>query len=136
MAKKVIKIARQGHCKFIKKTGDGFLMTFPESVNAVVFAVDAIKVINKYNLKMDSNEYIHFSFGINYGETMVEEKGGRLGMAVNMAMQIERIKPDGLIPIENGMTKKEMPLENRIMLTDSVENEIKNKDKFLQYLLH
>ncbi len=122
----VTQIARKERYQFIKNTGDGFLLTFSKTVNAVQFALRTMNNINKYNAKADNTKRINLRFGINLGETRVKEKGDRLGIAINMAFRIEGVKPEGLISIENGMSQEEMPLENRILISENVDNEIQN----------
>jgi class 3 adenylate cyclase len=122
----VTPIARKERYQFIKNTGDGFLLTFSKTVNAAQFALQTMNNINKYNAKADNTKRINLRFGINLGETRVKEKGDRLGIAINMAFRIEGVKPEGLIAIENGMSQAEMPLENRILISENVDNEIQN----------
>ena len=122
----VTQIARKERYQFIKNTGDGFLLTFSKTVNAVQFALRTMNNINKYNAKADNTKRINLRFGINLGETRVKEKGDRLGIAINMAFRIEGVKPEGLISIENGMSPEEMPLDNRILISENVDNEIQN----------
>jgi HEAT repeat protein/class 3 adenylate cyclase len=124
----VTPIAGKARYQFLKNTGDGFLLTFPKAVNAVLFALTTLRETHKHNVKADNMERINLRFGINIGETRVKKDGDRLGVAINMAFRIEGVKPEGLISIENGMTKNEMLLENRILLTESVEEEIRNRE--------
>jgi HEAT repeat protein len=135
LTKTVTPIARKERYQFIKNTGDGFLITFPKAVNAALFALNTMKEMDAYNAKADSTERIDLRLGINLGETRVKEQGDRLGIAINMAFRIEGVKPEGLIPIENGMTKEEMPLENRILITENVEKEIQNMEKIETQLI-
>lgn len=120
----VTPIARREKFQFMKSTGDGFLITFPKAINSVRFALDVFKQINKHNEKADKTARIDVRFAINLGETRIDAKGDRLGVATNMTFRVEGLKPEGLIPIENGMAKEDMPLDNRIFVTENVEKEI------------
>lgn len=124
----VTPIARREKFQFMKSTGDGFLITFPKVINSVRFALDVFKQINKHNEKADKTARIDLRFAINLGETRIDAKGDRLGVATNMTFRVEGVKREGLIPIENGMTKEDMPLDNRIFVTENVEKEIGNME--------
>ena len=120
----VTPIARRERFQFMKSTGDGFLITFPKAINSVRFALDVFKQINKHNEKADKTARIGLRFAINLGETRIDAKGDRLGVATNMTFRVDGLKPEGLIPVENGMAKEDMPLDNRIFVTENVEKEI------------
>ena len=124
----VAPIARREKFQFMKSTGDGFLITFPKVINSVRFALDVFKQINRHNEKADKTARINLRFAINLGETRIDAKGDRLGVATNMTFRVERVKPEGLIPIEDGMAKEDMPLDNRILITENVEKEIENME--------
>lgn len=121
----VTPIARQEECRFTKGTGDGFLMTFPRAENAVRFARQTLDRLADYNAKADEMGRINLRFAVNLGEAKVDESGDRLGVAVSMTFRVEGVKPDGLMPLEGGMAKAEMPLINRIFITENVAKEIK-----------
>ncbi|MDH5542575.1 MAG: HEAT repeat domain-containing protein [Nitrospinota bacterium] len=123
-------IAARNRVRFTKSTGDGYLMTFSEIDNALKFAMEVSKTIEKNNLAVPDNEKIDIRIALNYGETRVDTKGDRLGTAVNMTFRVEGVKPDNLIEDEGGMKPEELPLVNRILITEYVKKEI---DKSEQY---
>ena len=51
-----------------------------------------------------------------------------------MTFRVEGVRPESLIPIENGMSKEEMPLVNRVLITEGAKKEIE-KAKRLQIRL-
>ena len=120
----VTQIAKRERFKFMKNTGDGFLITFSKTDNSVRFALDVLKAVDRHNEKADENRRINLRFGINLGETRVDQKGDRLGAAVNMTFRVEGVKPEALIPIEGGMEKEEVPLDNRVFMTENAYKEI------------
>ncbi|MBW1676600.1 MAG: HEAT repeat domain-containing protein [Deltaproteobacteria bacterium] len=124
----VTPIARREKFRFMKSTGDGFLITFVKVYNSIRFAMEVLKQISKHNEKVDKAARIDLSFAINLGETRIDAKGDRLGVATNMTFRVEGVKPEGLIPIENGMAKEDMPVVNRILVTENVEKEIKGME--------
>jgi HEAT repeat protein len=117
-------IASKNRARFIKSTGDGFLMTFSEPENAILFAVDISRAVEESNMKFPDNESIDIRIAINLGETRVDTKGDRLGSAVNMTFRVDGVKPEGLISDDGGMEAGEMPLVNRILVTEAVKGEI------------
>lgn len=126
----VTPIAQHENYKFMKGTGDGYLMTFPKAANAVNFAKNVLKTVADYNSKADDMAKINLRFAVNFGEAKIDEKGDRLGVAVSMAFRVEGVKPDAIIPVENGMSKEDMPLDNRTLVTENVVKEIENMKEF------
>jgi class 3 adenylate cyclase len=124
----VTQIAKRERFKFMKNTGDGFLITFSKVSNSVHFALDVLKAVNRQSVKADETRRINLRFGVNLGETRIDKKGDRLGGAVNMTFRVEGVKPEALIPIEDGMEKGDMPLDNRIFMTENADKEIKDME--------
>ena len=117
--------AKRENYQFIKGTGDGFLITFPKAENAVRFSLASLNGVQKLNAQQtDESKKINLRFAINFGEARIDETGDRLGAAVSMTFRVEGLKPEQLIPAENGMTKEEMPPANRILITENIEKEL------------
>ena len=123
-------LAARHHVKFTKSTGDGYLMTFVTVENAAMFSQDILEKLNSHNEKQPDDEKIMVRLAINMGETRVDSKGDRLGTAVNMTFRIEGVKPENLITDEGGMTKEEMPIVNRIIVTEPVHKDVTRGKKF------
>ena len=121
-------IARREKFQFMKSTGDGFLITFAKVSNSIGFALEVLKQMSKHNERVDKAARIDLSFAVNVGETRIDAKGDRLGVATNMTFRVEGVKPEGLIPVDNGMAKDDMPVVNRILVTENVEKEISNME--------
>ncbi len=117
-------LATKYRVRFTKSTGDGYLMTFNEVPQAVMFAREILETIKRSNSAHPPQERIDVRIAINVGETRIDDKGDRLGTAVNMTFRVEGVKPKDLIPDEGGMTAEEMPLLNRILVTQAVQQEI------------
>jgi class 3 adenylate cyclase len=117
-------MAKQEECRFMKSTGDGFLMTFPTSENAVRFARSVLREAVSHNATADAVNQINLRFAVNFGEVEVDEKGNRLGLAVSIAFRVESVKPEGLIPVADGMDQANMPSVNSILVTESVAREL------------
>lgn len=117
-------IAKRERMQFMKSTGDGFLITFAKIKNAVQFARALTKDIQKYNKTTEESAAIQLGFAINFGETRVDAKDDRLGVATNMTFRVEGVKGEDLIEIEGGIKKNEMPILDRILVTEYVAEEI------------
>ena len=121
----LLPIAKKEQSRFVKRTGRGFLATFPRVINAVRFSLNLLNKVSAYNAKAGSDDRINLRFAVNMGETRADKQNNRLGTAVNMAVRVEGLKPEQLIPIDNGMAAEEMPIENRILITERVEQELR-----------
>ncbi|MBF0316691.1 MAG: HEAT repeat domain-containing protein [Nitrospirae bacterium] len=116
-------MAKKQRFQFLKSTGDGFLITFPRVENAVRFAVDVLNDIAIHNKTADETQVIQLRFAINFGETTVDAKGDRLGVATNMTFRVEGVKPSDIISIAGGISKEQMPLVDRILVTETAVEE-------------
>ncbi len=125
----VTPYAKKECCQFNKGTGDGYLLTFPSAINAIRFSFGVLAHLDKDNKKNDTNKKINLRFAINLGETKVDEKGDRIGVAVNMAFRIEGLKPQDAMVVEGSIPLEKVPLENRIFVTENIQKEIDNIEK-------
>ena len=117
-------ISQQASCLFSKGTGDGFLMTFPDSEKAVLFSLKALFEVGKYNSTVEDKLKIHLRFAINFGESKVDDTGDRIGAAISMTFRVEGVKPEQIIAIDGGMAPEELPLANRVVITENIQKEI------------
>jgi len=79
----------------IKKTGDGFLIDFPSTVEAVECATQMQDSIRAYNASDDNHEF-HIRIGIHLGDIVILGDD-ILGDGVNIASRIEPLaSPDGI----------------------------------------
>lgn len=117
-------ISTKHRARFTKSTGDGYLMAFNEISHAVNFAAEMLDILKKSNAAHPPQERIDVRIAINVGETRIDDKGDRLGTAVNMTFRVEGVKPKDLIPDEGSMKPEEMPLLNRILVTEPVKQDV------------
>ncbi|GMT42914.1 MAG: hypothetical protein IEMM0002_1325 [bacterium] len=122
-------LATQYHVRFTKSTGDGYLMTFNDIRHALGFSRKIMEALKKSNETAPENECIHVRIAINMGETRIDPKGDRLGIAVNMTFRVEGLKPEQLIEDKDGIKPEEMPLVNRVFITEHVNDELSNETK-------
>ena len=81
--------------KIIKKMGDGMLIEFPSTVEAVECATQMQNSIKSYNLSNDNIEF-HLRIGIHLGDVVILGDD-ILGDGVNIASRIEPMaNPDGI----------------------------------------
>ena len=126
LAQMVSASAQKAGCCFQKGTGDGFLLTFPATSNAVGFAREVLDRIKASNAIVEPTKKIDLRISVHFGECKLDPAGDRLGLAVNTAFRVEGLKSEGLIPLEGSMKKEEMPLKNRIFLTETVATELQD----------
>jgi len=128
-------IAEREKYQFMKGTGDGFLITFVTIENAVRFCLKVLMNVQKINETVDENQKINLRFAINFGEARIDQNGDRLGSAVNMTFRVEGVNPGNLITAKGGMKKEEMPLSNRILVTENVEIELEKNPGIITKLV-
>ncbi|MCK5226703.1 MAG: HEAT repeat domain-containing protein [Desulfobulbaceae bacterium] len=124
----VSPVAKREGALFNKGTGDGHLITFPKVENAVRFSTDVLHEMETVNKQEEESGRINLRFAIHFGEAKVDENGDRLGAAISMTFRVEGVKPEGLIDLEGGMQPDEMPLDNRIFITENIEKEIREME--------
>ncbi len=123
-------LAKTYKAQFYKSTGDGFLMTFPELLNALKFSKEVTCGVVDSNQKVPEKERIAIRMAVHEGETRIDDNGDRLGTAVNMTFRVEGISPKNLFIDEGGMKPEDIPLVNRIMVTEAVNREIADNKEF------
>jgi len=123
-------LTKKYKARFYKSTGDGFLMTFAELVNALRFSKDLTNGLAEVNRTAPNKEKMAIRIAVNEGETRIDDTGDRLGTAVNMTFRVEGITPKNLFIDEGGMKPEDMPLVNRVMVTEAVKREMEGNDEF------
>jgi adenylate cyclase len=78
----------------VKTIGDGFLVEFPNAIDAVRCAYDIQRAAREFNFSLPPESRIHLRIGVNVGE-LVESSGDIAGDAVNVASRIEPLAADG-----------------------------------------
>ncbi|VAX25329.1 hypothetical protein MNBD_NITROSPINAE02-673 [hydrothermal vent metagenome] len=125
----VTPLAREAGIRFMKSTGDGFLMTFDSTLKATWMAVETLEKLASRNANIEEKRRMNVRFAINVGETRVNTSGDRVGNAVNMAFRLEGAKKEDITASHEGAKPDEMLEQNRILITEAVKCELEDKPK-------
>lgn len=88
--------------RIVKRTGDGALVEFRTTVEAVRCALEVQTGMLERNVGMPEDRRIELRMGIHVGDVVEETDGELLGDAVNVAACLERLgEPGGLILSED-----------------------------------
>jgi adenylate cyclase len=117
-------IIREHHGRVVKTTGDGILIEFPSTVEAVSFAVSVQRSMVETEDKVPPDRRITFRVGIHEGDVVVES-GDLFGDGVNIAARLEGLCEAGGICIsgrvhEDTVGRLDLPFE------DQGEQQVKN----------
>lgn len=112
--------------KFFENIGDGYLITFPTGSDAVRAGVKILQNADDYNKDAPEKEKIELRIGVNYGELVLDEKGGRHGAAINKVFRIEGLKKEQQQSLEGGLKPEDFLVKNRIFVSEEIKEEIKD----------
>lgn len=93
------KIAQFGG-RIVKTTGDGLLIEFPSSVDAVQCAVEIQETMSEREREVSEENRIQYRIGINLGDIVIDGDD-ILGDGVNLAARLEGIAEPGSICISD-----------------------------------
>jgi class 3 adenylate cyclase len=122
----VREVAQSFRAKFLENIGDGYMVTFPTGADAVRAAIKILQNADDYNKEAPEKERIELRIGINYGELVLDERGGRHGAAINKVFRIEGIKKDQMQNLGEGLKPEEFLEKNRIFVSEEIKEEIKD----------
>ena len=111
---------------FIENTGDGYMIMVPTGANAVRAAVKILQNADEYNRVAPEKEKIELRVGINYGELVLDEHGGRHGAAINKVFRIEGLKKEQRQNLGDGLKPEDFIEKNRIFVSEEISEEIRN----------
>lgn len=116
--------AAKNGAAFCKWTGDGFLMTFAYCQDAVSTAQEVLRAARVYNAAKPSGPPFKLRFGVHFGEVYAQADGDRAGSAVDLAFRLEGASVTEMHETRQGLSKEDLPLEDRILVTHSVYQEL------------
>ncbi|WP_230530438.1 adenylate/guanylate cyclase domain-containing protein [Microvirga roseola] len=110
--------------RLVKITGDGFLIEFGSSVDAVRCAVDIQERLARETIS-DRAEPLQLRVGINLGDIIVDEDGDIYGDGVNVAARLEQLAEPGAICL-SGKVYEEVRDKLPYAFEDEGERRVKN----------
>ena len=116
---------RRHNVLFSKGTGDGFMLTFPEPVDAARAACGIMRGIREANKQYAEGRQIHLRFGIHMGQINIDSEGDRIGTAANFAARIEAAKPEQLQAAEDDPAEVSLPEMDRVFVSEVVYEDLK-----------
>lgn len=116
--------AAKNGASFTKWTGDGFLMTFAYCQDAVCAAQDILAAARAYNASSPGQPAFKLRFGINFGDVHAQADGDRIGSTVDLAFRLEGTNTFEMHETREGLTKDQLPEQDRILITHSVYKEL------------
>jgi len=129
LSKNTAPYANKNKAKFIKSTGDGFLITFETPRQALNTATSVLEQIRKHNKKNKEQKQVNIRIALNFGECNIEPNGDRLGHAVNVTFRVEGLKYIDAKKDKLLINKKDFITTNRIFITESFYKELEDNDK-------
>jgi TolB-like protein/class 3 adenylate cyclase len=112
------------HGRIVNTTGDGVLVEFASTVDAVRCAIGIQRAMPAHNTDLPLNKRLEFRIGINVGDIIVDGDD-IFGDGVNVAARLESISPSGGICISDVVYKQ---VNGRVeaRFTDLGEKALKN----------
>jgi TolB-like protein/class 3 adenylate cyclase len=110
--------------RIVKTTGDGFLVEFASTVDAVRCALDIQRAMSARNAELAPDKRIEFRIGVNIGDIIVEGDD-IFGDGVNVAARLESISPAGGICISD-VVHQQVNGRVEACFTDLGEQNLKN----------
>ena len=128
----ILKSAKSKDLKFYKGTGDGMLLAFTDTGAAVRSCAAFMSELRESNSRAPETERINVRCAVHMGEVNFIYVGGQRdieGDAANFVCRIEGLKPESLIEDAGGMKPEELPLKNRVLVSEPANDDIRNTGK-------
>jgi TolB-like protein len=113
------------HGRIAKTTGDGMLVEFASTLDAVCCAIDVQRGMAEKNAHLPPDERIDFRVGINVGDIIIGHSGDVFGNSVNVAVGLENIAEPGGICV-SGRVKEEVEGRVDALFEDDGEQQLKD----------
>lgn len=115
---------------FSKGTGDGFMITFPEAANGARAAIAIMQRVQEHNAGIPESRALKLRMGLHFGQVNIDSHGDRQGTSVNFAARIESAQEEQFHQTRLGIQKEDLESANRILISEVVNDEIKNNKEF------
>jgi adenylate cyclase len=110
--------------RIVKTTGDGILVEFASSVDAVRCALRIQRALPEHNAQLPPDKAIEFRIGVHAGD-IISEDGDVFGDGVNIAARLESIAAPGGVCISDDAYRQVRDKVD-VAFEDSGEQELKN----------
>jgi TolB-like protein/class 3 adenylate cyclase len=115
---------RACHGRVVKTTGDGILIEFPSTVEAVRCAVSVQRAMGERNADIPADRRIEFRVGVHQGDIVVDGDD-ILGDGVNVAARLEGLSDPGGVCV-SGRVHEDLVGRLDIPFEDRGEQQVKN----------
>jgi TolB-like protein/class 3 adenylate cyclase len=115
---------RACHGRVVKTTGDGILIEFPSTVEAVHCAVSVQRAMFERNVDIPADRRIEFRVGVHQGDIVVDDDD-IFGDGVNVAARLETLSDAGGICV-SGRVHEDLAGRLDLPFEDRGEQQVKN----------
>src|SRR5205814_865304 len=84
--------------RFVKNTGDGFLLEFPSIVGAIESAIEMQALMAERNDRLPADRVMRFRIGVHMGDVIADEDEV-FGDDVNIAVRLESVAAPGGVAV-------------------------------------
>lgn len=113
--------------RFVKNTGDGFLLEFPSIVGAIESAVAMQLLMAERNNHIPADRVMQFRLGIHMGDVMADEDEV-FGDDVNIAVRLETVAAPGGVAV-SAKAHREASKHLSVAFADAGSHRFKNIDE-------
>lgn len=125
MKVRVREIADKLGANYFESTGDGYLITFPAAADAITAAIRVLQQAADHNKTASEKGRIELRIGINFGELILDEDGGRHGASINKAFRIEGLTKEQRRNLGDAQEHTGFVQKNRIFVSEEISEEVK-----------
>ena len=113
--------------RFVKNTGDGFLLEFPSVVGAVESAIAMQALMAERNDHLPADRVMQFRLGVHMGDVIADEDEV-FGDGVNIAVRLETVAAPGGVAV-SAKAYREASKHLSVPLVDAGSHRFKNIDE-------
>lgn len=117
--------------RFIKGTGDGYFVTFPDSDRAASAALEIIRTNDEQKAKLKGEEKIDLKMGLASGE-IIATKDDRHGSIVNIAFRVQAV--DVLSMVDTESAEEDFPVANCLLSSESAVEGLSGENFDIKFL--
>jgi class 3 adenylate cyclase len=124
IAKSITRNADMDLIQYMQHTGDGFFVTFKDTVEAIEVAARLIKDLERFQPEGGApNPGVRIA--IHHGKVVTNVNGDRMGIACHLTFRLEGAKEEDRVTAPAAVV--ELPKRNRILITNQALESLKGK---------